>query len=454
MSPRPKLLIVDDRPNMLRLATKILREDGEVLTANSGAEAIDLLEREAVAMVLCDLKMGDIDGLEVLAAARRLRPIAPFVLMTAYASVPTAIEAMRLGAYDYLSKPFEPEDLRAVVLRALGRAGATAPAPNHELLPHTYGRSPAMIELASLVRRVAPTDAPALILGETGTGKERVAHAVHELSARAVGPFIVVDCAALPAETLELELFGRRGGAGEDQGQLGLFERAVGGSLFLDEIGDMKASLQAKLTRVLEEHRIRRVGDSEEVAVDVRIIAATHRDIPRMIADGTFREDLWYRLNVAQLELPPLRERPEDIALLVQRFLADEGEKRPAGPRGLSPSALQLLEACAWPGNIRQLRGAIQRASLVATGPRIEFSDLPPELLEEVGSMPADAALTWHEAMERGRERAASAYLRMTLAAAAGNVAAAARRAGVERESFYRLLRRHGVRPDDYRQKK
>ena len=453
MSARPRLLIVDDRPNMLRLADKILRGEGEVLTANTGAEAIAILEREPIALIVCDLKMGDVDGLEVLAEARRLRPAAPFVLMTAYASIPTAIEAMRLGAYDYLSKPFEPDDLRAIVLRALGRASAGEPSSDHELLPRTYGQSPAMVKLADLVRRIAPTDAPALILGETGTGKERVAHALHELSQRARGPFVVVNCAALPAETLELELFGRREGLQGAPGQVGLFERAVGGSLFLDEIGDMKASLQAKLTRVLEERRIRRVGDSEEIDVDVRIIAATHRDIPRMIADGTFRQDLWYRLNVAQLELPPLRERPEDIAILAHRILADESDKRPGGPRALAPSALQLLEACAWPGNVRQLRAAVQRAAIVAAGPNIELADLPPELLDEVGPIHADAALTWHEAMDRARERAGSAYLRMTLAAEAGNVAAAARRAGVERESFYRLLRRHGVRPDDYRHK-
>ena len=463
MTTKPKILVVDDRPNMLRLVAKILRDDAEVVTADDGAAAIARLECEAVAVILCDLKMRDVDGLEVLAAAKRLQPQAAFVLMTAYASVETAIQAMRMGAYDYLAKPFEPADLRAVVLRALGRAefdraGATA-AADEPLLPGVYGRTPAMAELAALVRRLAPTDATALILGETGTGKERIARALHALSDRAERRFIAVNCAAIPGELLESELFGHARGAftGASRDRAGLFEDAAGGTVFLDEIGDMQASLQAKLTRVLEERSVRRLGETRERAVDVRLVAATHRDIEAMVAAGTFREDLWYRLAVAVVRLPPLRERSEDVDLLARRFLAEEADKRPGVPGEFAPAAVELLRAQAWPGNVRQLRAAVERAAILATGPAIEVDDLPPELrsapaLEaEAGDDAEWVGLNWQQAIDHARDRMAPRYLAALLAAEHGNVAAAAARAGIERESFYRLLRKYGVRADQFR---
>jgi two-component system response regulator HydG len=466
MSARPRVLVVDDRPNMLRLVRKILRADAEVLTADHGAAAIELLEREEVAVVLCDLKMRDVDGLAVLEACKRLQPGAVFVLMTAYATVETAIQAMRMGAYDYLTKPFEPEDLRGVILRALGRASSTAAALQRgqgaeaePLLPGVWGRAPAMVELAEVVRRVAPTDATALILGETGTGKERVARALHALSPRAPGRFVAVNCAAIPGELLESELFGHARGAfsGAARDRPGLFEDADGGTLFLDEIGDMQASLQAKLTRVLEERSIRRLGETRERAVDLRLIAATHREIERMVAAGTFREDLWYRLNVAVLRLPPLRERSADVELLARRFLAEEADKRPQVPAEFSPAALDLLRAYPWPGNVRQLRAAVERAAILARGPVIDVDDLPPELrrhgaLEpELGEDGELVGLTWQQAIDRARDHVAPRYLQALLGAEQGNVAAAAARAGIERESFYRLLRKYGVRAGDYR---
>jgi DNA-binding NtrC family response regulator len=461
MSAKPKVLVVDDRPNMLRLVAKILRADAEVVTAADGSAAIELLERERVAVVLCDLEMREVNGLEVLAASKRLQPAAVFVLMTAYASVETAIQAMRMGAYDYLAKPFEPADLRAVILRALGRAelGSVA-SDDHLLLPGVYGRAPVMNELATLVRRIAPTDATVLILGETGTGKERIARALHALSPRSDHRFVAVNCAAIPGELLESELFGHSKGAftGAGRERAGLFEDADGGTVFLDEIGDMQASLQAKLTRVLEDRSIRRLGETRERAVDMRLIAATHRDIEAMVQAGTFREDLWYRLNVALLRLPPLRERSEDVELLARRFLADEADKRGGAPRDFSPAALDLLRACPWPGNVRQLRAAVERASILAGGPSIDVDDLPPELRGPGPSLDAEldgdeqlAALSWQQAIDRARDRMAPRYLAALLTAERGNVAAAAARAGVERESFYRLLRKHGVRAEDFR---
>jgi DNA-binding NtrC family response regulator len=281
---RPCVLVVDDHSNMLRLMTKVLSDDVRVITARGGREAIELLKREPVAVVLADLSMPEVDGLEVFKACKSLRPDAQLVLMTAYASVPSAIEALRLGVFEYLTKPFEPELARAAVLRALGRAPAVTGQPDDDLLPGVDGLSNTMREVATLVRKFAPSSATALILGETGTGKERVARAMHALSPRSGQRFVAVNCAAIPAELLESELFGFTRGAftGATRDRAGLFEEADGGTLFLDEIGEMPPALQAKLTRTLEERSIRRLGDARERAVDVRIIAATHRDIEAM----------------------------------------------------------------------------------------------------------------------------------------------------------------------------
>jgi len=327
---RVTVLVVDDKKNMLSLMKKVLRDDATVLTAERGLDALKILEAEPVDVVLCDLRMPDMDGVEVLKLCKRVRPRAEFILMTAYASVATAVEALRLGAYDYLTKPFDPQMGRAVVLRAVGRAATSMPgregtAADTEVLPEMLARSQTMKELGELVRRLAASDATVLLLGETGTGKERVARALHRLSERSSQRFVAVNCAAIPAELLESELFGYvRGsftGAGKDRS--GLFEEADKGTLFLDEIGEMRLSLQAKLTRALEERAIRRLGESRERQVDVRVIAATHRDIEAMVRNESFREDLWYRLNVAVVRIPPLRERPEDVELLAAHFLRE-----------------------------------------------------------------------------------------------------------------------------------
>ncbi|MBX3270581.1 MAG: sigma-54-dependent Fis family transcriptional regulator [Sandaracinaceae bacterium] len=459
VSAKPTVLVVDDRPNMRRLLAKVLGAEANVLSAGGGREALEVLAREPVDVVLSDLRMPDLDGVAVLREGKKLRPRAEFVLMTAYASVDSAVEAMRLGAYDYLTKPFEPSEVRAIVARALARAGVQRVEEAEdgvEVLPGLVARSVVMRELAELVRRVAASAATALLLGETGTGKERVARAVHQLSPRAGGRFVAVNCAAIPAELLESELFGYRRGAfsGAVTDRAGLFEEAAGGTLFLDEIGDMRLSLQAKLTRALEEKAIRRVGEAEERRVDVRVVAATHRDLARMAATGAFREDLWYRLNVAAIAIPPLRERGEDVALLARHFLATFAAQG-GEARELSDGALDALRAYAWPGNVRQLRAAIERAAIVARGPRVELGDLPPEIAGHAGAADPDedlAHLDWASAQEAAKQRFARRYLRALLRAHDGRVADAASAAGVERESFYRLLRKHGVSADDYRE--
>ena len=456
---RPIVLVVDDKRNMVRLMAKILKDDAEVRTAFSGGEAVNVLETEAVDVVLSDLKMPDMDGLDVLRACRRLQPRAEFVLMTAYATVGTAVEALKLGAYDYLTKPFEPEAARAVLLRALARGALTPPGdgPDPEVLPGVIARSRGMQALADLVRRIADSDATTLILGETGTGKERIARAVHALSPRAQGRFVALNCAAVPAELLESELFGHARGAftGATRERKGLFEEAHRGSLFLDEIGDMRPSLQAKLTRALEERSVRRVGEANERPVDARLIAATHRDVGGMVEAGTFREDLWYRLTVALVELPPLRERKEDVPLLAHHFLRQQAERARARTfTGFTGAAMEALVAYDWPGNVRQLRSAVERAAVVSTREQIDLADLPQDVLRSgsaEGGGPDLAAGSWSEALQRGRADVGRRYLEAVLRRFGGQIAEASAHAGVERESFYRLLRRHGVDPGAFR---
>ncbi|MAE68829.1 MAG: Fis family transcriptional regulator [Gemmatimonadetes bacterium] len=459
MVDRPIVLVVDDKPNMLRLLSKVLRSDARVITAESGGQALEMLAQGPVNVVVSDLKMPDMDGIEVLKACKELRPGAEFVLMTAYASVGTAVEALRLGAYDYLTKPLDPQEARAIVLRALGRSRALEgdSAGPVEVLPDMTARSSVMHELADLVKRVANSSSTTVIMGETGTGKERVARAIHLLSPRAAQRFVAINCAAMPADLIESELFGHiRGafsGAVRDRG--GLFEAAHQGTLFLDEIGDMRLSLQVKLTRALEEGAVRRIGDSRERPVDVRIIAATHRDLESMTRNETFREDLWYRLNVAILRVPPLRDRKEDIEVLAMDCLRDLAAGMPGREiAGFTPAALEALERYDWPGNVRQLRSAVERACLVAERSRIDIGDLPSELVSS-GAGPNDAndhsQLRWAEALERGQKEVGKRYVEALMRRFRGQVSEAATHAGVERESFYRLMRRFGVDPARYR---
>ena len=454
---KPDILVVDDRENMLHLIDKVLRGDAVIHTAKSGTEAVQVLESRAVAAVVCDLRMPDMSGIDVLRICRRLQPAAEFVLMTAYASVPTAIEAIREGAYDYVTKPFEPESLRAIVLRALSRAsvsgGGEDGGAGEQVLPGLVGRSEVMRQLGDRVRRVAVTDATALILGETGTGKERIARALHELGPRSRERMVSVNCAAVPPELLEREIFGYARGAfvGAQRDRPGLFEEAQHGTLFLDEVAEMRLSLQAKLTRAVEGRMMRRLGESKERSVNVRLVAATHRNIEGMVRSRSFREDLWYRLNVAVIRVPSLRDRREDIELLATHFLRERGgavRKRATEP--ISEAALAVLRDYAWPGNVRQLKGVVERASIEAGDGTVDVQHLPPEVTSsggsELGASLVD--MKWQDAIETGRREAARQYLQAVLKKCGGRIADAAIHAGVERESFYRLLRRYGVSLD------
>jgi len=439
---KARLLIVDDDAAIrAALAERFAARGYAVSTAGSGAEALERARR-GVELVLLDLMLPKGDGLWVLRALREEELAPTVVVITAHGSVAKAVEAMRAGAYDFLQKPFDAELVEETLRRALERTRLVA--ENRALRTDRAEGEPVsadarMQRVLATARRAAPSDATVLLLGESGTGKEVVARAIHRWSARAAGPLVAVNCAALAESLLESELFGHEKGAftGAHERRIGCIEAAHGGTLFLDEIGDTSAALQAKLLRVLESRAFERVGGTRAIEVDLRVIAATNRDLEERVAAGAFREDLFYRLNVIALEVPPLRERPGDVEALARHFVAALARELKRPGLALSDEALAKLRTHAWPGNVRELRNALERAAVLAEGPRIEAHDLPAEL-----DGPAeDAGAGFHARVEGFRR----ALLRDTLAETGGNQTEAARRLGLQRTYLARLVRKYGL---------
>jgi two-component system response regulator AtoC len=398
--PFNNVLVVDDEESMRHLLNVILTDRGyEVRAVSNGEDALRELSSRDYDLVLSDVRMPRMDGLVLLRQALELHPYLTFIVMSAYGTHDTAIEAMKAGAYDYVSKPFKPDEVVLVLRKAEERLRLSR--ENRRLrselakgfrIENFIGSSPALQEMLRQVRRVAPTKTTVLLTGESGTGKELVARALHELSPRAAMPFVAVNCGAIPAELLESELFGHVRGAFTDasRDKKGLAAEADGGTLFLDEIGELPLALQVKLLRFLEDEMVRRVGDTRSERVDVRVVAATARDLARAVKEGQFREDLFYRLNVVNVRLPTLRERPDDVPALVEHFLAKYRRLRPEAPlEGVSPQALEVLRSHRWPGNVRELEHAVERAVVLADGPLVQEEDLP----DEVRAAPAPAAL-------------------------------------------------------------
>jgi two-component system response regulator PilR (NtrC family) len=394
---RPRILVVDDEPSMRDMLRIVLRRDGyEVTVAANGTEALDLLKRDAFDLLLSDIRMPDLSGVEVLRAAKDMnRDIVAF-MMTAYASTNTAVEAMRLGAVDYFTKPFSMDELRLKVRQHLEshRLKQENLLLKRELrtrhqFSNIIGRSESMLAVFRLVETIAKTNSTVLITGESGTGKDMVARAVHYNSHRREFPFVALNCGAVPESLLESELFGHIRGAftGADTNKKGLIEVAERGTVFLDEIGEMNATMQVKLLRVLQDRRFRRLGGTDEVQADIRIIAATNQDLPKLVSDGRFREDLFYRINVIPIHLAPLRERREDIPLLAEHFLEKFTVQMNKTVHSISGEAQERLTAYAWPGNVRELENVIERSVALEQTPVILPETLPPQ----VG--PGDAAL-------------------------------------------------------------
>ena len=403
-SKRPcgRVLVVDDERSMRELLMIVLRREGhQVHLAQDGKAAVAVLEHHAIDVLISDIKMPGMSGVDVLREAKRIDPDIVGIMITAYASTESAVEALRLGAYDYLTKPFDVEELKAKVNNALERRNLQQEnvllkraLRTGSSFSNIIGRSKAMHDVFDLVETVAPTNSTILVSGESGTGKELVARAIHVNSLRRDRPFVALNCGALPETLLESELFGHMRGAftGAAVTKKGLLESAEHGTVFLDEISEMSPMMQVKLLRVLQERKFRRVGGNEEIEADIRIIAATNRDLPTAVTEGRFREDLFYRINVIPIQLPPLRERREDIAPLADHFVGKYREKTEKGINGLTQEAIRVLEGAEWPGNVRQLENVIERAVALERGPLIQVSSLPADLRQKIdgpGAVPA-----------------------------------------------------------------
>ncbi len=439
-----RVLVVDDEEIVRESLGGWLEKDGYlVASASDGRSAVERMKGESWSVVLVDLKMPGMDGLQVLEEARKLQPGAAVIMMTAYATVDTAVAAMKLGAFDYLIKPFDPEELTLLMKKVVAQqslirenAALRRALRKENRFQDLVSKSPAMQRVFELALVAARSNSTILILGESGTGKEVVARAIHAESQRPDGPFVAVSCAALTETLLESELFGHEKGAftGAVARRKGKLESADGGTLFLDEVGDVSPKLQLDLLRVLEERRFHRVGGNELIEVDVRVIAATNRDLEKAVASGSFREDLYYRLNVIRVALPPLRERKEDIPLLVEHFL-ERLEAELKRQIRISPEAMAVLLAHSWPGNVRELRNVLERGAVVAQGGVVRPADLglEPEPARERGS--AASPLTLEEVERR--------HIAEVLGHASGNVSQAARLLGIDRVTLYNKMRKY-----------
>ena len=442
---QPTLLIVDDEKNTREALRRVLEESFEIYTAADLAGAEKILEAEKMDAVLTDLRLGHESGLRVLEKCLRSAHRPPCVVMTAYGSVESAVEAMRKGAYDYVTKPLDLERVQILLRRAVRTAKVEEENVKlrQELdrshgLDKILGSSPALQEVLDKVRQVADSRANVLLEGESGTGKEMVARAIHGLSSRRQGPFVAVHCAALAPQLLESELFGHEKGAftGAVERRIGRFEQADGGTLFLDEIGEIDAATQVKLLRALGERTIERVGGNKTIEVDVRLVAATHRNLEALVREGKFREDLFFRIRVVQIHLPPLRERPEDIPILAEHFRQEYARENERGNLSFSPAAMQTLLAHRWPGNVRELRTAIEHGVVLARGKEIEPKDLPASVLDgerPTESAGAKAGFLPLEALER---QAIESALRRT----GQNITEAAKLLGISRRTLHRKL--------------
>ena len=450
MTDSPRILVVDDESSNLKVLERLLERAGYAVTlADSGPAALEQLRADQPAVLLTDLKMPGMDGLELLKVARTVAPETEVVLMTAYGTVEIAVEAMKEGAYDFITKPLKRHD----VLRAVGKALEKAQllAENRQLrelvaaqenkggpFAGIVGRSDALRSVMEIARQVAPSEATVLITGESGTGKELLARALHELSDRRTGPMIRVNCAAIPETLFESELFGHEKGAftGAANRKPGRFELADGGTLFLDEVAEMSPASQVKLLRVLQEGEFERVGGTKTVSVDVRLVAATNRDLERDVAERKFREDLFYRLNVIPIHLPSLRERREDIPLLASHFCRVYSDKNRKDLRGITDEALDALSAHRWPGNVRELENTIERAVVLCRDDRVGLHNLPPQLQPEGGGAAKKLVFTIGTPLRDIEQLAIEETLKYT----GGDKKLAARLLGIAARTIYRKL--------------
>jgi DNA-binding NtrC family response regulator len=455
---RGKIVVLDDERDMAESCRLILKSAGyDCLVTTDPMRAISLLELENPDLLIADLRMPTMDGMDVLRRSLEIDPLRPVIIFTAFASIESAITAIKRGAFDYLAKPFSIDQLKIAVERAMKqRSLALENFHLREQIRGTYGfdnivgASTTLRNTLELVRKAARSEASVLIFGESGTGKELIAHAIHANSPRSSQALIPIDCAALPQQLLESELFGYERGAftGAVKSKPGLLELADGGTLFLDEIGELLPELQVKLLRVLQEHRIRRLGGTREISVDVRFVSATNRDLNKLISQNKFRSDLFYRLNVVSVHVPPLRERGNDILLLARYFLARFKSTDKAGLEGFAPEVIEALRAYAWPGNIRELQNAVEHSCALSDGNLIVMKDLPDYLTSlDPGVTSVRSAgftgRTYREARNTWLSDFESTYAEELLRRNGGNISRAARAAAVDRKTFRKFLKRN-----------
>ncbi len=448
------ILVVDDEKNYRTVLAQLLEAEGyRVSTAENPFAALELLARESVALILSDLKMPHMDGLTFLQRVRQEVGEIPFIVLTAFATVETALATMKAGAVDYLMKPFKNDEILLIVAKALGHARLQAENQalrrqlEQERERELLGESPLIKKLLADIGRVAPARASVLIIGESGTGKEVVARTLHRASPRCRGPLVTINCAALTESLLESELFGHERGAftGASERKRGLLEVADGGTLLLDEIGEFPMALQPKLLRVLQECKFRRLGGTAEIESDVRIVAATNRDLAAMIAAGTFREDLFYRLNVVTLETPPLRKHPEDIPLLAMNFLHRFNGELGRRIRSIAPEFLAILQTYGWPGNVRELRNIIERSALFCTGDVLLPEHLPDSLMHHTAAAVAPVPPQLGRPLPELLEEIEADLIHKALVRTKGVQAQAAELLGISRSNLQYKLKKHGL---------
>ncbi|HCR8312302.1 TPA: two-component system response regulator GlrR [Shigella flexneri] len=444
MSHKPAhLLLVDDDLGLLKLLGLRLTSEGySVVTAESGAEGLRVLNREKVDLVISDLRMDEMDGMQLFAEIQKVQPGMPVIILTAHGSIPDAVAATQQGVFSFLTKPVDKDALYQAIDDALEQS---TPATDERWREAIVTRSPLMLRLLEQARLVAQSDVSVLINGQSGTGKEIFAQAIHNASPRNSKPFIAINCGALPEQLLESELFGHARGAftGAVSNREGLFQAAEGGTLFLDEIGDMPAPLQVKLLRVLQERKVRPLGSNRDIDINVRIISATHRDLSKAMARGEFREDLYYRLNVVSLKIPALAERTEDIPLLANHLLRQAAERHKPFVRAFSTDAMKRLMTASWPGNVRQLVNVIEQCVALTSSPVISDALVEQALEGENTALPTFVEARNHFELN---------YLRKLLQITKGNVTHAARMAGRNRTEFYKLLSRHELDANDFKE--
>jgi DNA-binding NtrC family response regulator len=453
MNSLERILVVDDEEQMRDLLAKVLERKGyQVSVCGDGTEALALLEMEPADLVVTDVRMPGLNGIEALRAIKELNPDIVVIIMTAFGSIDQAVQAVKDGAYDYINKPFKIEEMLLTIEKALDerRLRHEVSTLRQELRTRYHfesliGKSRAMQEVFSLIEQVAGSRSTVMIYGKSGTGKELVAKAVHYNSPRSTKAFIAVNCAAIPAELLESELFGHEKGAftGAIATKVGKFELATGGTLFLDEVGSMRLDLQAKILRALQEREVERVGGTRTIKIDVRVIAATNRDLKKAVEEGVFREDLYYRLNVVPITLPDLKDRQEDIPLLANHFVQKFAQESNPNIREVAKEAMAILMSHSWPGNVRELENVIERAVTLGRGPAIQPGDLPPHLVGVTNPLErAQAKESTLEDLERD-------YIAMILRRTKGHQIRAASILGIDRRTLYRKIRRYGLRVNE-----